>query len=83
MTTEFGRSTKLLRLRFDESIKDMARHLGCGMSTLSSYETGRASVPDQIYAKLELLYGWNGKPLEGMISENKAWRDLRNNGETT
>ena len=68
MTTAFGKFCRLLRVRHDEVLRDMAQKLGVSSSYLSAVENGKRSIPQDWKNKLTLLYSLTDGESEALDS---------------
>ena len=55
--TPFGKELRKMRIDRGEILKNMADKLGCTSSYLSGIECGKHSVPADLVARLQELYG--------------------------
>ena len=69
MVTEFGKHLRILRVKHDETLEDMAKKLGVSKSYLSAVENGKRGIPTAWREVLGYEYGLSQS---SMIALNNA-----------
>jgi len=73
MATAFGKYCKLLRIKNDEILRDMAQKLGVSLSYLSAIENGKRPIPHNWRDEITRLYALTdreAKSLDNAIYES-------------
>lgn len=83
INTEVGKFLKILRIRNDERLYDMAKKLNVSSAFLSSVETGKRNMPESWYEKIIELYSLNEDEASQLktalyLSKNKVTLSLEN-----
>ena len=66
MATEFGKFCRLLRIKNDEVLRDMAHKFGVSLSYLSAIENGKRPIP----------HGWRDEIVKLYALTNREAKDL-------
>ena len=81
--TQFGRALRLMRIKTEESISQMAERLEYSTSLLSAVELGKKSVPPEMINQLEKQYKLDADQVEKLVEKaSKTLNTVRINTDT-